>query len=87
MSNPEAAPDHGARMLGRLEGRVDALDERMTRHEATISARLASIDAKIDTMMTTLATGLGGVRVFHWIAGVLIAVGGFIANHFWHARN
>jgi hypothetical protein len=74
-------------MLGRLEGRVDALDERMNRHETAITARLTSIDAKIDTLVTTLASGLGGVRVFHWIIGLLLAVGGFIANHFWHAKN
>jgi hypothetical protein len=86
MSDPKDVPDQ-ARVLGRLEGRVDALDERMDRHEAAISSRLASIDAKIDTIVTTLAGGIGGVRVFHWIGGLMLAVGGFIANHFWHARN
>jgi hypothetical protein len=87
MSDSQDGPDHGARVLGRLEGRVDALDERMDRHEASISARLSSIEAKLDTVVTTLASSLGGIRVFHWIGGVVIALAGFVANHFWRERN
>jgi hypothetical protein len=73
--------------MGRLEGRVDAMQERMDRHEASISIRLSSIEGKLDTVVTTLASGLGGLRVFHWIGGLLLAVAGFIANHFWHGRD
>ena len=87
MPDNQDIPDQSARMLGRLEGRVKALDERMDRHEASIGARLASIEAKVDTVVATLASGLGGIRVFHWIGGVLIAVAGFIANHFWQMRD
>jgi hypothetical protein len=81
MSDHQDGPEQSARMLGRLEGRVDALDERMNRHEASIAARLSSIEAKIDAMTNTLAGGLGGIRVFHWVGGLLLALGGFVAKN------
>jgi len=87
MNDPHDTPEQAARVLGRLEGRVDALDERMDRHEASIAARLTSIEAKIDTVVTTLAGGMGGIRVFHWAAGILLALTGFVAHHFWQSKN
>jgi len=87
MSDTNDVPDYAARALGRLEGRVDALDERMDRYEAGVASRLSSIEAKLDTVVIALANGVGGIRVFHWIVGLLFAVAGFIANHFWHGRD
>ena len=74
------------RVLGQLEGRMSALEDRMTRHEASIAAKLVSIEGKLDNVCTALAQGLGGMKVFHWLAGLGLATVGFLASHFWQGK-
>ncbi len=69
-------------LLGRLEGRMDAFEVRVTRNEDAANARLSGIEQKLDQLSTTLAQGLGGMRVAHWIGGSLLAIGGFFVSHF-----
>jgi hypothetical protein len=71
-----------ALMLGRFEGRIIALEDRMDRHEAVNSVRLTAIETKLDHISNTLAQGLGGMRLIHWIAGAALACAGFFASHF-----
>jgi hypothetical protein len=77
-------PDTTALLLGRLEGRLQALEERMDRYEMSTAAHLNAIDAKLDALAATLAQGLGGMRVAHWIGAAILAVSGYIASHLWH---
>jgi hypothetical protein len=84
MQHQTDACDIPARTLGRLEGRLAALEERMDRHEASLGARLSAIEGKLDHMGTTLAQGLGGLRAAHLISGAVLAAGGFIARHLWN---
>ncbi len=71
-----------ALMLGRLEGRIVALEDRMDRQEAMTSVRLTAIETKLDHIGNALAQGLGGMRLIHWIAGAVLACAGFFASHF-----
>lgn len=83
MAEPSDRPETTALLLGRLEGRLLAVEDRMDRYEAASAARLAIIEAKLDAVATSLAQGLGGVRVFHWIGGAILAGLGFVLNHLW----
>jgi hypothetical protein len=80
--DPQQTP-LGSLLLGRLEGRLDALEDRMSRGEDATAARLAAIEHKLDLLAGTLAQGLGGMRVAHWLGGAMLAAGGFLASHFW----
>jgi hypothetical protein len=71
------------RALGRLEGRVGALEDRVGRHESTMAARLASIEDKLDAVADAIARGYGGLKIVHWFIGCALAVGGYVAAHFW----
>ncbi len=75
----EQAPE---RMLGRLEGRVSALEDWMHRHEAANAARLASIEVKLDRVVETLSGGVGGLRIAHWLIGVGLLTMGWLISHF-----
>jgi hypothetical protein len=83
MVNDSQQTPIGPLLLGRLEGRLDALEDRMSRSEDAASARLAAIEHKLDLLAGTLAQGLGGMRVAHWVGGAMLALGGFLASHFW----
>ncbi|HEX3346829.1 MAG TPA: hypothetical protein VHS58_01860 [Acetobacteraceae bacterium] len=83
MDDEVAARAGGTLLLGRLEGRTDALEMRMNRHEDATAARLTSIEQKLDLLQQTFAQGLGGMRVAHWVGGAIMALGGFAASHFW----
>lgn len=83
MTDDVSPPQIGSLLLGRLEGRLDALEDRMTRYEAANAGRLAAIEHKLDMLASTLAQGLGGMRVAHWVGGAILAVGGYLASHFW----
>jgi hypothetical protein len=82
INDPQQTP-LGSLLLGRLEGRLDSLEDRMTRSEDATAARLATIEHKLDLLTGTLAQGLGGMRVAHWIGGAMLAASGFLASHFW----
>jgi hypothetical protein len=70
------------RILGRLEGRVSGLEDWMHRHEAANAARLASIEVKLDRVVGTLSEGLGGLRIAHWLIGVVLLATGWLVSHF-----
>jgi hypothetical protein len=72
-----------ALMLGRMEGRLEALELRMSRSEDTTAERMAAMEAKLDKLQQTLSQGLGGMRVAHWVGGVVLALGGFLTSHLW----
>lgn len=69
------------RILGRLEGRLAALEDRADRHDLTVT----SIHAKLDAISAQLNQATGGFRIAHGIMGVVLVIGGWIAHefHFW----
>jgi hypothetical protein len=78
--------DTPPRLIGQLEGRVVALEDRMDRNDITAAARLETIELKLDKLTQTLSQGMGGLQVAHWIGGALLAVMGFFASHFWPGK-
>jgi hypothetical protein len=74
--------------VGRLDGRLSAMETRMDRHEVEMRAQLSSMDVKLDSIQTTLAERGGSLRwnylTWKW-AMSLLAVGGawFGGIHFW----
>ena len=70
-------------MLGRLDGRLAALEDWMRRYETSSAARLSTIESKLDAINTSIAQGLGGARVVHWIGGAALAILGYLTNHLW----
>ena len=71
------------RLLGQLEGRVTALEDRMDRTDTAISARLTSIEIKLDAVRTTLAQAVGGLRATHLALGLMFAIAGGLAARVW----
>lgn len=63
----------------RVEVRTEHLNAMLKR----IEDHTASMDQKLDTTNTTIAQGIGGMRVGFWIGHALAAAGGFVAAHFW----
>ena len=78
------------RDVGRLDGRLGALETRMDRHEIETRAQLTNMDGKLDQIQTTLAgrggVSQGGATVLHWLLSIVAlaisAVGGL---HMWKA--
>jgi hypothetical protein len=84
MSEPNVVRDgEAARVLGRLEARVAAIEDRLGRHEASITARMAAIEMKVDHVAHSLAQGLGALKLIHWIGGLSLMLAGFLARHVW----
>jgi hypothetical protein len=69
-----------ARVLGRLEAKVAAIEGRLERQDVTSSARMSAIEAKLDGMANTLAQSLGAAKLVHWLAGALVAGLGYLAS-------
>ncbi len=79
----EGAP----RLIGQLEGRVVALEDRMDRNELTAAARLEAIEVKLDKLTSTLSQGMGGLQLAHWIGGALLTLLGYFASHLWPGKS
>lgn len=87
MDESEFLTNRVDRLLGQLEARMAAMEDRLTRNELTSAAQQAAIEAKLDRVATTLALGMGGLRIVHWIGGASLAAAGFIASHLLHPKN
>lgn len=74
------------RALGRLEGRVVSLEDRVTRNEGTTDTRLTSIEDKLDQVADAIARGYGGLKTAHWTAGIAVMIALALLAHFWPAK-
>lgn len=70
------------RALGRLEGKVDSLEERVTRNETNIDTRLSGIERDLKTLVQGMAEGRGGMRVGSWIVSLIAGTAGALLGHF-----
>ena len=77
--------EEAGRVLGRLEARVGAIEDRLARQEVSAMARMAAIEVKLDGVATVLAQGLGAMKVVHWLCGAVLAAVGFAVS--WLMRN
>jgi len=68
-----------AERVARLETTVEHLQETLTR----IDLGLAKLQQKIDAVATTMAQGVGGLRVAMVLGQVAAGVAGFAVAHLW----
>jgi hypothetical protein len=80
MSDPFTADGETARVLGRLEANVGAIEDRIERYEITSTMRMSTIEAKLDGVVHTLAQSLGAMKLLHWFGGALIASLAFLMS-------
>lgn len=83
----ETMQDPSPRFIGQLEGRVLGIEDRLDRSDAATTARLTTIENKLDSIATTISHGMGGLQLAHWIAGGCLAALGFVASHFWPGKS
>ncbi len=75
-----------ARVLGRLEAKVAAIEGRIERLEIGSTSRMATIENKLDGVVSTLAQSLGAMKLVHWLGGAVVAGIGFVVSIAWHSN-
>ena len=85
MTEPVWTPGESelGRVLGRLEAKVAAIEGRIERLELGSTARMATIEQKLDGVVSTLAQSLGAVKLVHWLGGAVVAAIGVLASVAW----
>jgi hypothetical protein len=64
--------------LGKMEGRLDAVEERLSKIE-TIAER---IDTRLARIEQTESQRAGAFKLGHWIVGAISGFAAFVAAHF-----
>lgn len=76
--------EDNAREIGRLEGRVDAIEARQNRHETLISQMFGEINVKLDGLKAWQDSSIGARRERGVLLTLLIAaataVGGWLGH-------
>ena len=72
--------EEAGRVLGRLEARVAAIEDRLERQELNAAARMAAIELKLDGVANVLAQSMGAMKVVHWMSGAAVAALGFVVS-------
>ncbi len=67
--------------IGRMDGRLIALESRMDRHEIFVGSKLATIENKLDDVLMAQASGNGGTRATRWIVGIVLSIAAWLAGH------
>lgn len=75
-----AAESELARVLGRLEAKVAAIEGRIERLELGSTSRMAMIEVKLDSVANALAQSMGAMKLVHWLGGAVFAAFGFLAS-------
>lgn len=68
-----------ARDFGRLEGRLEALEEKVTVIERSIDERLAGIERKLDRLTDAFNMGRGAAITLAKLGGLLLLACGALA--------
>jgi hypothetical protein len=61
-----------SRAIGRLEGRLDAVERTSIERDQALDRQLAAINAKLDRLTTAFNLGRGGALVLVKLGGVLL---------------
>lgn len=67
--------------LGRVDGRLSALEGRFDRHEHFVTQKLASIEDKLDRALLRGARNAGMWRALHWVASAVLSLLAWVAGH------
>lgn len=65
--------------VGRIDGRVEALEDRITRHENWVGEKMNKIDSKIDVLIAGQARSATIGSLFRWAAMLAGGASGWIA--------
>jgi hypothetical protein len=71
-------PEDIALQIGRLDGRLSALESRIDRHETFVTQKLATIEEKLDRALLVQAQGTAIARTLQWGIGALFSVIGWV---------
>ena len=63
-----------ALQIGRLDGRLSALESRIDRHEGFVTKKLGTIEDKLDHALLVQAQGTAIARTLQWGIGALFSV-------------
>ena len=66
--------DDTALQIGRMDGRLSALESRIDRHENYVTQKLTLIEDKLDRALLVQAQGTAIARTLHWGVGALFSV-------------
>jgi hypothetical protein len=69
-----------ALQIGRMDGRLSALESRIDRHESFVTQKLALIEDKLDRALLVQAQGTAIARTLHWVIAALLSVAGWFAG-------
>jgi hypothetical protein len=75
-----APESEAARVLGRLEAKVAAIEDRIGRIEVGSTQRMSVIEQKLDNVVQALAQSMGAMKLVHWLGGALFAGLGFLGS-------
>jgi hypothetical protein len=68
--------------LGRVDGRLSALESRIDRHETFVTQKLGLIEEKLDQALFARARNSGTMRAIHWAASGIASVIAWALGHF-----
>ena len=74
-------PGHTNLHIGRMDGRLTALESRMDRHEIFVTAKLNAIETKLDDALMEQAAGTGNAKAIRWIVGITISIAAWLHGH------
>lgn len=64
--------------VGRLEGRLGALEQRVDRHEDWVGTKLNTIENKLDVVINVQSRSGGVFSLVKWITGLIVAASGWV---------
>ena len=68
--------------IGRMDGRLSALETRIDRHENFVTQKLALIEDKLDRALLAQAQGTAIARTLQWGIGALFSVGAWLLGRY-----
>lgn len=71
------------RDMGRMEGKQDAMGDRLDRLEKLVSEGFERMDERLARIEAADSSRKGVIGVIHWIAGLLGGAAVLIIQHFW----
>ncbi len=67
--------------IGRMDGRLTALESRIDRHETFVTAKLNAIETKLDDVLMAQAAGTGNTKAIRWIVGITLSIGAWLLGY------